>query len=495
MASSISLPYYPDSNRLPGFFADVDGSRANTALVQQRAVLIAYMQAVGTAVAGTGFLATSLTQVASSCGIGSMAYAMYAAYRAQDTFGEVWILPIAEPSGGTAWSGSVTFGAAATAQGTLSEYIAGSLVAVPVLAGDTGAVVAARFAALVAVMPTLPVTASVNAGVVTLTATHKGTHGNDIALSQNYLGAAGGEAPVPGLTVALAGVAAGSGVPANLAAALASLGDMTADFICCPFADAVSLNALDAFLNETGTGRWSWNQMLYGGYFTAYRGTAGSLAAFGNSRNGKFGSCIEVLTSEPEPVWVHAADYCGACAASLRNDPGMPLQYIQLNTKPALPADRLTGSLRNTLLYDGISTKKVTPAGQNQLERAVTFYQINPAGTPDNSWLDVETPYSTAALLRRWQIAMASQFARRKLVADGTVVPRGSNLVTPMIITVATIAWYRSECEAGNAQQPDVFAKAVLSQNAGNGEVKELLPLILVNQLRQIAAVAQFTKP
>ena len=298
-----------------------------------------------------------------------------------------------------------------------------------------------------------------------------------------------------GLTApTIVAMAGGTGVPATLSTTLAVLGEETYDFIGHPYTDTASLNAFDSFLN-VATGRWSWQQMLFGGYFTAVRGSVGTLATFGTARDGQFGTGLMVLPGEPDPVWIHAADYCAVCATSLRADPNLPLQNIVLGTKAPPIGARVTRSLRNTLLYDGISTKTQNNAGQNILERACTFYQTNAAGAPDNAFLDVETIFGLALLIRGWQDRMLTLFPRKKLVIDGTPIPAGSNLVSPSTIKFATISWYQEECDAGNAQDPDGFASKIIAQNAGNGLVKELLPYVLVNQLRAIGALAQFTKP
>ncbi len=497
MSGTVNLPYYATTNRTPGFFADPDGSRANTTLFQQRSLLKGYMQPTGTATPGTPYLVASLAQVSGLVGRGSMMYAMVAAYLLQDPFSELWILPLAEPTG-TKAVGNIAIAGTAQIAGLLSPYFGGIVVPCPVYAGDTAAVVASRLAGLMAQNPDLPLTFGLTAGssTIALQATHPGVLGNDIDLRCNFLGSPGGEAPVPGLTVTFAAMATGTGTPANMALALASLGETTYDFIGTPFNDTNSLNALDQFLSETQQGgRWSWLQMLFGGYFTAARGTVGQLATFGTSRNGKFGSVLMALPDEIDPLWVHAADYLANVAGSLRVDPNLPLQYIVLGTKAPPVGSRVTRALRNTLLYDGISTKFVNGAGQNVLERAITSYQTNIAGAPDNSFLDVETLYGLAYLIRRWQDRMATLFPRKKLAIDGTPISAGTNTVTDDIIRFSTIAWYREECEAGNAQDPDGFALQVKAVNAGNGLVKELLPFILLNQLRQIAALAQFTKP
>ena len=497
MSGNISLPYYPSTNRTFGFFADIDGSQANTALFQQRALIIGQMLSGGTAAAGTAYLVESLLQVAQLTGLGSMIYEMVKQYRSQDSFGELWILPLADPTG-TPATGTRTLAGTATAAGTLSDYFGGELVTTPVAVGDTAAALATRRLALMgaSLSPDLPVTATVAGAVTTVTAKHVGLLGNDIDLRSDYLGAPGGENPVAGITETIVAMSGGAGSPATLSTVLAALGDQTFDFIACPYTDTASLGALDAFLSESnGSGRWSWQEMLFGGYFTASRGSAGTLATFGTARNGKFGSCLMVLPDEPDPVWIHAADYCANAAVSLRADPGVPLQNIVLGTK--CPASRigLSRSLRNTLLYDGISTKTVNHAAQNVLERAVTFYQTNAAGAPDNSFLDVETIYGLAYLIRSWQDRMLTLFPRKKLVMDGTSIPAGSSLVSPSTIKFATISWYSEQCDNGYAQDLAGFKAAITAQNAGNGLVKELLPFILVNQLRQIAALAQFTKP
>lgn len=493
MSGTISLPYYPATNRTFGVFADIDGSKANTSIFQQRTLLLGQALNGAAAVIGSPVLITSLAQAASLFGLQSMLYDMVAQYRSQDSFGELWALPQADPTGSKA-IGSLSYAGTATAAGTISHYVAGQLLVVPVNVGDTSIVLATRTIALAASYPTLAVALGTvaNTSAVGLTAVHAGLLGNDIDLRANYLGSAGGENPVPGITVTYMAMTGGTGVHPELATQLSALAVQTYDYVCTPYTDTAALDALDAFLDEK-VGRWSWQQMLFGGYFTAMRGTPGALATFGTARNGKHGSCLGVGDT-PDPMWRVAADYTANVAASLTGDPNRPLQNMALGFKPPPLEKRFSRSIRNTMLYDGISTFTVV-SGVVMLERACTFYQVNAAGAPDNAYLDVETLFGLAYLIRRWQNRMLTRFPRMKLVQDGATIPAGSNMVSPSTIRFETIAWYQEECDAGNAQDPAGFAKLILAQNAGNGLVKETLPFILVNQLRQIAAVAQFTKP
>ena len=492
MVDTIGFPYYPASNRTYGVFADVDGSLANTALAQERTLLLGQMRAAGSALPNVPTLIESLPQAGRLFGAGSMLYQMIEQYLQADSFGELWAAGIADPAGAAA-SGTVGFPGTASGAGVVSLSIGGRYYPIAAMTGDDAIALANRAAGLVNADAGAAVTATAAAGVLTLTARHPGLLGNDIDIRVNYLGVLGGQAPVPGMQpVAITPMSGGAGVP-SLTAALAACADTTYDFVGHPYTDTASLIALDAFFNFA-TGRWSWQSMLYGGYFTAARGTPGQLAALGQSRNGPNGSILGVFDT-PDPVWVVAADYCARCAVSLRNDPNVPLQNIVMGWRAPPKASGFIRSLRNTLLYDGISTYTVNRAGQVVLERAITLYQLNPAGIADNSYLDVETLFGTARLIRDWQAEMIRLYPRFKLLEDGNAIPAGAQATTAQLIRLSTIAWYRAECARGNAQDPDLFARAVVAQNAGNGLVKELLPFLLPNQLRQIAGKVQFQKP
>ena len=83
------------------------------------------MLAGGVAAPGIAVLVTSLAQVGLLTGIGSMIYEMVAQYRGQDSFGELWILPLADPAGAKA-TGQVSLTGTATANGLLSDYFGAS---------------------------------------------------------------------------------------------------------------------------------------------------------------------------------------------------------------------------------------------------------------------------------------------------------------------------------------------------------------------------------
>lgn len=489
--TNINFTYYPSSNRVPGVFVEMDPSQANTGTAIQNTLLIGQILPTGSAAPDVPVLVQSQAQILELCGNGSMLAAMALRYLIPDPFGPLYLLPLVDNSAGVAATGTITVTGAATAAGTLNIYIGAQLVQAGVMTGSTVAATATAIAAAINADPSLPVTAAAALGVVTLTANHAGLAPNDIDLRQDYLGSAGGEYPVPGVTLAFAPMSGGTANPL-LPPALANLADQNFDFIGMPYNDTASLDAMQAFLDDAG-GRWSWEEAIYGGAFCAYRGTLGAAVAFGTARNDQH-MAIVAFQGSPDPVWIWTAEMTGRCAASLRVDPGLPLQYINTGLNAPDVPDRWTLGERNTLLYSGLSTFRVGDDGTVIIERMATTYQENAAGAADNSYLDVETMYGLMYVSRDLTNYLLTRYSRKKLVSDTTMVLAGSNCVNAPMIKASVIMEYRALEAAGYVQNSDTFAQNVLVQDAGNGLVKILAPIDLVNQLRQIAILLQFRK-
>lgn len=492
---TIPFKQVPSNIRVPLFYAEVDNSRANTATLNQRALIIGQVTAAAIA-AGTvpnvPVISQGVTDAQTVGGAGSMLHLMTQAYRQNDTFGEVWYLPLADDPAATAATGTVTFTAAPTANGTLYLYIGGVRVALPVLTTQTTTLLATALAAAINATPNLPVLATAALGVVTLTAINKGPAGNDIDLRLNYQGTRGGEIMPTGLAVTIVAMASGATAP-SLTTAFGNLSSLPFDFIAFPYNDTVSLDAAKTLLNDV-TGRWAWSVQIYGHFFAAYRGTVGSQTTLGVLRNDQHGT-IMGFNDSPTPNWLWAAAMAGAIAVSVRADPATPVQTIALQGMLAPPLQsRFQLTDRNTLLYDGISTFFVGDDGTVYLENVITTYQKNAFGAPDNSYLEIETMFTLAYVLRALKSVVTTKYARVKLAANGTRFAAGSNVVTPNVIRADLIAQYRKLEADGLVQNGDAFKQAlIVQQNTSNpNRVDVLYPSTLINQLRVFALLAQF---
>ncbi|KQN00568.1 phage tail sheath subtilisin-like domain-containing protein [Sphingomonas sp. Leaf25] len=491
----MTIPFrqIPANLRVPLFFAELDASNANSNARAQRALLIGQRTGAGTIAPNTPTISQSQIDSRAVAGPGSVLAGMVDAYRANDPSGEMWMLALSDDVAGVAATGTITFAGTTTALGTLSLYIAGRRVPVAIASGQTAAQVAVTVAAAIGAAVDLPVTAVSAAAVVTLTAKNKGEVGNDLDIRFNFRGSAAGEAFPAGITAAIVAMANGVTNPV-LTTGLAALQDTAFDFIVCSLTDATSLAAIAALLNDA-TGRWSWSSQVYGHCFVARRGTAGANAAFATGLNNQHISNI-AFSDSPSPAWAWAAAFAGAAAVSLRADPGLPLQTLTVAGILAPPlASRFPLSIRNNvLLYGGCATWTVDATGAVTIENVVTTYVTNAAGQFDDSYLQIETLFLLAFVLRRLSDVVSSKFARRKLASDGVRLLPGSNVVTPSIIRAEIIAAYRQLEGEGMVQESAAFAAGlIVEKDATNpNRVNVQWPGKLINQLRTFALLAQF---
>ena len=497
--ATVPFTKIPANLRVPLFYAEVSNSQANTGGQNQRSLIIGQITASGLAPVNIPLRCLSVNDAIIQGGAGSQLHLMAQAYLANDNFGEVWYLPLAD-AGGVAASCTLTTSAVPTVAGTFALYVAGQPVPVTLGTGLTVTQVATAIAAAINAMTSLPVTATSAVGVVTITAKNKGLCGNDIDIRVNYYGAGSGELTPTGMTWTCSGTVAGGGyllasgtVNPTLTTALANLQSMAFDFIASPYTDATSMAAISAFLNDT-TGRWSFTSQVYGHCFIATRGTLGTVQTFGLAMNDQHTSCLGIYDS-PSPGWVWAAAYMGAAAFSLKVDPALPLQTVSISgVIPPPQASQFSMAGRNSLLWSGISTFTVDYSGVVHVENVVTTYQLNSFGVADNSYLEIETMFNLMFILRYLQGIVTSKYARMKLAANGTAFAPGSAIVTPDIIKADLIAGYQWLVFQGYCQRADAFASGlVVQQNATNpNRVDVLYPSVLIAQLRVFALLAQF---
>lgn len=492
---TVNFKNIPTNVRVPLFYAEIDPSFANSAQINQRAILIGQKMAAGVATANMPIPMQSVADAKTQCGQGSILAQMAYSYRQNDKFGEVWMLPLDDAGGSVAATGSIDTTAAATAPGTLALRVGGIPSPLALTGAQTSNQIAIALAAAINANTDLAVTAVVD-GVtlskVNLTAKNKGLCGNDIDIRFNYLGQQGGEVFPTGYAATVVAMANGTTNP-TLTTALANLTDQPFDFIAIAWNDATSLDALKVFLNDTA-GRWSWDVQVYGHCIAAYRGTFGNRVTLGTGRNDQHTSIMGFFDS-PTPNWKWAAAVAAQVAMSVRADAGLPMQTLGLADVLAPPIQsRDALANRNTLLFDGISTFNVDAAGQVRIENLITTYQTNSFGQPDNSYLEVETMFLLMLVLRRMSSLVTSKYARKKLAANGTRFDPGANVVTPNIIRADLIALYRELEAAGFVQGSDAFAAALIVEiNANNpSRVDVLWPGTLIQQLRIFALLAQF---
>jgi phage tail sheath gpL-like len=493
----IIVPGYNPNNLVPGIYAGFDASNANTSPgPNQQTLIIGQIKgATRTFVAGVPQLIGSTAAAIAACGNdGCLLAKLITRYRQDDPQGTVWVLPLLDDGSASQATNVIVFTGTATAAGAVYLYVGGVLTTTAVNVGDTATVVAGNVAATIDSTYGVPASAAAATGTLTITAEDAGIDaGEGCQTVLNYLGAQGGQVTPAGITIGAPTFTAGTVNPVTgLTAALANCGTMNFDFIVFPYTDTTSMNLISAFLSQS-TGRWSIQQQLYGAAFLGFSGTLSQRTTWSDARDDQFLTAIS-NTGSPTPAYEWAASFAAVCAASVRVNPAIPLGWLPMSVLPPQQVNIDIPSEQQTLLTSGLSTYYVSGGGVVYLQRAVTFYVTNPQGYPDNSWRDVNTLYTLMACIRQMIRVLSSQFQRKILVADGTVVAGGTGQVTSQTVLAAANAIYVTLCNQAWAQSPTVFIQNSRAQNQGNGTVTLFLPIDVADQLWIIAIDCQFLK-
>ncbi len=474
--------------RVPFIAVEFDNTRAQQgpAIQPFKTLIMGQRRSAGTQAELVPVTVTSEAQARTLFGAGSMLQWMVKKYLENDLVTEIVCIAIDDLLAGVLATGTLTVTGPATADGTLSIYIGGKVVNVGVLTGDVQNAIAAAINAAINADTDLQVTSAVATNVVTVSAKHKGLVGNEIDMRLNYFDE---ESTPAGVSVAIAAMSGGTGNP-DIATLLAAIPEEQFNTLVNPWTDTSNLGKIEVELAS----RFGPMVALDGVAIATKFAALGTLSTLGNGRNSPH-SCISgPAKSAPNTPWEWSAARAGQVAKSAQIDPARPFQTLPIIGVLAPKTDeQFILSERNTLLFDGIATDKVV-AGQPQIERLVTTYQVNAAAQADASYLDAETLYTLSYLRYSFRARMALKYPRHKLANDGTRFGPGQAVITPSIAKAEAVSLFGDWEFAGLVENAAQFARdMIVERNASNpNRLDFLLPPDLINQLRNIGAQIQF---
>lgn len=404
MASpNISFDQIPSSIRKPGKYLEFNTRLAVRTLPTnpQKVLILAQYMALKNAPLQPVQIYDD-EQAALLCGYGSQAHRMARAAITANRYCDLSLLPVADASAGLAASGSLSITGSATGQGVLSLSIAGGHIAIAVAAADTAAASATALALAINSEAILPLTASAEEGLVTLTAKNKGTLGNAIHL--NYTNT------VPGLTCTLTAMAGGQTDP-DLSAALGTVFASDYNIYCIPWATQEQLTALRNHLDAVS------HPLEQRGAIGVSASTA-SLAQC-TSLAGSINSGRITLACLPATD-THSPEIAAAYAAVLafEEDPARPLNTLVLagiNVPPI--AQRLGRNEQEVALKNGTTPLETGPGNTVQIVRAVSTYTLNAEGITDIALLDITTIRTLDYVRKAVRERISLRFPREKLSA------------------------------------------------------------------------------
>ena len=486
----------PESQLVPLYWVNVDGSMAGNLTQQQPALLVGVSSAAGSQPQNQPLVIATLAQAQAAFGAGWEIERMVAAFLNNNVTQLLYACGVPQSAAGVVATGTITISAGSSSGGTYTVYIAGQPVQVLVQSTDTPTIIATNIAAAINAVPTMSVTAVSAAAVVTLTCKWKGISGNDITVLENYLGPNAGQYMPPGMTtVVISPLASGTG-STDYTSAIANTAP--GNFVHIAIGDNDSVTFTN-WSTETGfgpTGRWNYVRQQYAWVYAAHRSTNYSTAiTYGQTNNIPTISVMEIEPKTPSPFWEVAAAYCGRGASAFLDDPARPLQTLELmGIVPAMPADRYTSVMQNNLTANGLAIQNVDAAGNMMILREATTYQKNQYGQSDTAFSLLTVLSTLATLLSRQRAAITSKFARYKLAPDGTRFGPGQAIVTPTSILGELVAEARLDEWDGLVADVDWFKNNLIVEidDQNPNRVNVLYPPRLIGQLRIFAVLAQF---
>ena len=182
---AVPFKQIPENLLVPGQYQEVDNSLAGSVSEVKKALMTGYMRESGTAEPGKPVNILSADKARTLFGFGSPAAIMAAEFLKRNTIEELWVLPIPEAAGSTAWKKTFTAAVTQAGAGTVTVTINGVDYSAAVEAGASAGQAAAIVAAINAEVE-LPVEAEVDeadeAGF-SVSACVKGAVGNDNTVS------------------------------------------------------------------------------------------------------------------------------------------------------------------------------------------------------------------------------------------------------------------------------------------------------------------------
>ncbi len=480
----ISFQTIPDALRYPGAYIEIDGSQAGLGDDIPGVLLVGQKLSTGTAAAGEIIRISSVADAIAKAGQGSMLAQMAIAYRKIDQVLDLYMLPYADNPAGVKASAAIEVFGPAQQAGTLSLYIAGMLVSVGFTAGESAATIADNIASVID-RPDLPVTAQSTGSLVTITAKHAGSAGNNIDINLNLFGES-----LNGIELNIDAMVDGQGDPAP--GDLSSIiGHHWYRYVALGMNDAATLAAWHA------ESQARYKPPVQNGFrvFAAYRGDYFSAANFGQTKNYEHISLL-ALAYNPTSTWEAAAIVTAAAAPKLWNNPVESLEGIALPGMLALEYYDWTQA--NGLLFNGMSIMQVAKDGSCSIKRLISMYQTRADGTTDDAFLDINAAEVMERIRYTQRIGAIKRFVGTAAAKNNEGYRPGLRITTVDDVRAYLLSTYKHllMAEKGWVQDYEFYkTNLVVEQDASNPSRFNYLDTpVILSPFYVLAGRAQFRK-
>jgi phage tail sheath gpL-like len=459
----------PASKRRPGVYVQHKEEPAGQSLIPipTRVVCVGIKATGGTATAETPVQVFDAADSDAKAGKGSelalMARAMLDQSALEDGKPEIYLCPIAPPSG-VATQNTITVTGTATASGTLVLRIAGRTINVGVSVGDLqGTVAAAIEKVLDSMAAVLPFTAGVATNVVTCTNTHTGTTGNGILFAV--------ESGIAGVSIAFSQSVAGTGT-ADITNALDALYDKKYNGIA--IANHLAADVTDALAHLATA--WGFSQQSPRFIVIGENGSVATAQALATAANHKAIIVVNAEGSGSLPGELAAL----ACSAWFSHErPNINMNNAKLAGYAPIASLVFTDAEIESHLNTGVTPLVATADGRLAIVKLVTTYTTDGAA-PSEAYRGAARPRTQAFMGEQLAAAYSAQFSQEYATEET------AKRVRDMIIGV-----HRAAETAEYIRNVDDLVDEILVELAASpaGRFNAAAPFIVADPLDQTVIV------
>lgn len=454
---------------VPFVASKIDFTRAIRGMrgMPRRLLLVGHKLAAGSLAVNTLSTISSEPDAIAKLGEGSMLLAMWRDAKANADLGlPIDVFAINEGGSAVKATSAVVVAGAPTVGGEVMFYVGDERISFGVTTSDTSATIATKLNNAINAAAKLPVTASVAASTVTLTARWGGPSGNDISLRNTYYA---DDSMALGVTLTIPAMANGAVTP-DVTPVIVGMNLYRATEIVNPFTDSTNMGL---FETELGA-RWLQNNMQDGALVTCLRGTEATITTWLNSRNSAHVHTICVTNDATNP-WETASMAGAAIESSAAIDPSVGPTAKLVGYKGPTQGNGFVVDSMNNLLTKGGSPLNIASDYTGSLFRMVTNYKTSPGGAADRSmaemcWIKTMSYY-------RWYRVTEFQTkynnAGYKLGQYVTQPIPGQKIMTVDLAKEIMVGLYKIFIDAGLCQNMDYYISTLNAEiDAPNGKLK-----------------------
>ena len=438
----------------PFVATSIDPSGATETTARPKRVMLAgYRLATGALAEGVLYQVTSDADGVTNSGRGSMLAAMCKAFRDVNPLTELWALGIDNPGGGVAAEDTLTLTGTATETAPLVIAIDGEEVSISVVSGDAAAAVATDVTAAITALPDLIVTASDTTGVVTFVNRHLAVMDTRFRVVS-----------VPaGLTAVFASSVSSSGVAASTVVTDA-LSNKNWDWIVFGLT-----GNLGSFIPEIATALESrWGELAEYDDMAMFATAGYSFATLSTVTAAPALNSPYITYVDPESPSTETAAHVTAAqvaaadmAKALENT---PRQWTVLpDVQKGYLDNSFTSAERSLLIGAGATTLKLDASDRVVIDRLVTTYQQNSAGSPDKAYQNVATMKTLRYARWDWRRRITTKYPDYLLGDDGATAQPGVKIMTPNTMRAEAVSWFDDMAALGlfDSSSKDAFIEAI----------------------------------